>query len=54
MRLGEDGAGKTDFANSEPSSRSSASQDAPQKPSEELPVRRLVPPGQSAAGPPRG
>jgi hypothetical protein len=46
--------GSTAFENSPPSSRSSASQEAPQKPSASCPVMRLVPPGQSATGPPTG
>ena len=41
--------GRTAFENSPPSSCSSASHEAPQKPSLSSPVRRLVPPGQSAA-----
>ena len=42
--------GRTAFENSPPSSCSSASHEAPQNPSLSSPVRRLVPPGQSAAG----
>jgi hypothetical protein len=46
--------GRTAFEKSPPSSCSSASHEAPQKPSLSSPVRRLVPPGQSAAAWPTG
>ena len=44
--------GDTAFEKRPPSSCSSASQEAPQKPSASWPVSRFVPPGQSATGPP--
>ena len=46
--------GTTVFLKSPPSSCSKASHDEPQYSVASCPVSRFVPPGQSAAGPPRG
>ncbi len=46
--------GRTVFENRPPSWRSSESQEEPQNSGASCPVRRFVPPGQSATGPPRG
>ena len=52
--LARSAVGSTALPKKPPTSFSSASQEEPQKPSASWPVRRLVPPTQSATGPSLG